>query len=135
MLKEINEKIILAKKSGDKFTSNALLMVKSDLLNNQKTEKPKGELEVVKSYVKKLSKSLEAFKNTDKYNELEKEYLFVKDLLPPEMSEDQVRLVVSEYVAKNPLEKNMGKVMGALKSQLKDVDGGVLSKIVKEMLV
>ena len=135
MLKDINEKIILAKKSGDKFTSNALLMVKSDLLNNQKTEKPKGELEVVKSYVKKLSKSLEAFKNTDKYNELEKEYLFVKDLLPPEMSEDQVRLVVSEYVAKNPLEKNMGKVMGALKSQLKDVDGGVLSKIVKEMLV
>lgn len=135
MLKDINEKIILAKKSGDKFTSNALLMVKSDLLNNQKTEKPKGELEVVKSYVKKLSKSLEAFKNTDKYNELEKEYLFVKDLLPPEMSEDQVRLVVSEYVAKNPLEKNMGKVMGVLKSQLKDVDGGVLSKIVKEMLV
>ncbi len=86
MLNVINEKILIAKKSGDKFTSDSLVMVKSELLNNQKTEAPKQEMDVVKSYVKRLNKSLEAFKGTNQYDTLVKEYELVKGLLPAEVS-------------------------------------------------
>jgi uncharacterized protein YqeY len=136
MLNDINDKILNAKKMGDKFTSNSLVMVKSELLNNQKTEKPKEDEEVVRSYVKKLNKSLEAFKGTNQYDDLVREYELVKGLLPAEVSEEDIRFVVNKYVLDNPEEKNMGKVMGSMKNIFKNspVDGALLSRVVKEVL-
>jgi len=134
MLKEINAKIITAKKARDKFTSNSYVLLKAELLNNEKIEKPKTELDVVKSYVKKLGKSLEAFKGTDRHEDLVKEYNLVKTLLPEEMSEAAIREAVNKYVSANPEATHMGKVIGAMKSQLENANGAVLAKVVKEVL-
>ncbi|MDB4330270.1 GatB/YqeY domain-containing protein [bacterium] len=132
MLNDINKKIIEAKKARDKFTANSFNLLKSELLNNQKVEKPKAELEVVKSYVKKLSKSLPSFEGTERHAELVKEYDLVKTLLPEEMSVDAIRVAVKDYLSQNPEVNHMGKAIGALKGQLENAEGALLAKVVKE---
>lgn len=133
-IEEISKRIIEAKKSGNKFESDTLIMVKAELQNNLKDKSPKKDDEVLKSYVKRLSKSLEAFKGTDRYDNLVKEYDLVKKLLPEEMSEEEIRKEVIQFIKDNPEEKHIGKVIGSLKSKLKNADGGLLSKIIRENL-
>jgi len=70
----------------------------------------------------------------DKENE---EILILQDFLPEQLSEEAIKIIVleaiSETQAKEP--QDMGKVMGALKSKIKDnADMGIVSKIVKENL-
>jgi uncharacterized protein YqeY len=139
MLGTVNEKVLSARKSGDKFSTGVLQLVKAELLNNQKTDKPKDELEVVRSYAKKLGKSLEAYKGMAQYDELAKELDLVKTLLPVELSEQDIQYALSAYVFCHAVEKDpksMGKLMGAMKEKLKgqEYDGALLSKVVKEYL-
>lgn len=134
MLIELNKKILEARKGGDKFSAGVLNLVKAELQNNEKSEKSKPELEVVKSYAKKLQKSLSMFEGSDKYEEMHKEVELVKTLLPPELSENDIQAAVNKYLADNPSESNMGKIIGALKSQLPEADGSTLAKVVKTTL-
>lgn len=133
MLDLVNKKIIDAKKSGDKFTSNVFVLLKSELLNNEKSKKPIGELEVVEKYAKKLFKTLKMFENTDRYEDLEKEYDLIKELLPKQMSEEETKKYVEEYLKQNP-SKEVGKTIGAIKKELKNVDGAILAKVVKNVI-
>jgi uncharacterized protein YqeY len=133
MLDLVNKKIIDAKKSGDKFTSNVFVLLKSELLNNEKSKKPIGELEVVEKYAKKLFKTLKMFENTDRYEDLEKEYDLIKELLPKQMSEEETEKYVEEYLKQNP-SKEVGKTIGAIKKELKNVDGAILAKVVKNVI-
>lgn len=133
MLDLVNKKIIDAKKSGDKFTSNVFVLLKSELLNNEKSKKPIGEIEVVEKYAKKLFKTLKMFENTDRYEDLEKEYGLIKELLPKQMSEEETKKYVEEYLKQNP-SKEMGKTIGAIKKELKNVDGAILAKVVKNVI-
>ena len=133
MLDLVNKKIIDAKKSGDKFTSNVFVLLKSELLNNEKSKKPIGELEVVEKYTKKLFKTLKMFENTDRYEDLEKEYDLIKELLPKQMSEEETKKYVEEYLKQNP-SKEVGKTIGAIKKELKNVDGAILAKVVKNVI-
>lgn len=133
MLDLVNKKIIDAKKSGDKFTSNVFVLLKSELLNNEKSKKPIGELEVVEKYAKKLFKTLKMFENTDRYEDLEKEYDLIKELLPKQMSEEETKKYVKEYLKQNP-SKEVGKTIGAIKKELKNVDGAILAKVVKNVI-
>jgi uncharacterized protein YqeY len=133
MLDLVNKKIIDAKKSGDKFTSNVFVLLKSELLNNEKSKKPIGELEVVEKYAKKLFKTLKMFENTDRYEDLEKEYGLIKELLPKQMSEEETKKYVEEYLKQNP-SKEVGKTIGAIKKELKNVDGAILAKVVKNVI-
>ncbi len=97
-------------------------------------DKPKLELDVVKSYAKKLQKSLSSFEGSDKYEGLEKEVELVKTLLPQELSEVEIQSAVDKYLSDNPDANHMGKVIGALKGQLPNADGSTLAKIVKSTL-
>lgn len=133
MLDLVNKKIIDAKKSGDKFTSNVFVLLKSELLNNEKSKKPIGELEVVEKYAKKLFKTLKMFENTDRYEDLEKEYNLIKELLPKQMSEEETKKYVEEYLKQNP-SNEVGKTIGAIKKELKNVDGAILAKVVKNVI-
>jgi uncharacterized protein YqeY len=133
MLETVNEKVLSARKSGDKFSTGVLQLVKAELLNNQKTDKPKDELEVVRSYAKKLGKSLEAYKGMAQYDELAKELDLVKTLLPAEASEDEIRAKIKEYLDHNS-DRNMGMIMKAIKPFFPSADGAVMSKLVKESL-
>lgn len=134
MLADLNKNIIEAKKKGDKVSVGVLNLVKSELQSNEKSKKPKPEVDVVKSYMKKLQKSLPLFEGSESYEKLENEVKLVKTLLPKELSEEEIQATVDQYVTDHPDEKHIGKVIGALKVQMPDADGSVLAKIVKATL-
>lgn len=60
-----------------------------------------------------------------------------KEYQPAQLSEDEIRTIVSEVIASTGASsaKDMGKVMGALMPKVKGkADGGIVNKIVKELL-
>jgi uncharacterized protein YqeY len=144
MLTEINQKIIKSiKPGGDKFEAKCLKLLKAELLNNQKTITPRDELDLVKSYVKKLKKALKAFHSyPERLKELEHEVEIISIMLPPEVSEERVRAVVETIVqnimsADMPnksemLQKYRGRIIGSTKKVLPDADGGLIAQITIE---
>ena len=133
MIDLINKKIIEAKKNKDKFTANVFVLLKSEFLNNEKSKNKIDETELVKKYAKKLSKTLKMYENTDKYEDLEKEYNLIKELLPKQLSEEDTRKYVEEYLKQNP-SSEIGKTIGSIKKKLDNVDGAILAKVVKEVI-
>lgn len=134
MLESLNKKIIEAKKSGDKFAAGVYNLVKAELLNNQKEAKPKQEMDVVKAYSKKMIKALAAYEGHAHFEELQKEIDLVKTLLPAEISEEQIQQVVNAYLSEHTDEKNIGKIIGYVKGELPDADGGLVAQVVKVAL-
>lgn len=133
MIDLINKKIIEAKKNKDKFTANVFVLLKSEFLNNEKSKNKIDEKELVKKYAKKLSKTLKMYENTDKYEDLEKEYNLIKELLPKQLSEEETKKYVEEYLKQNP-SSEIGKTIGSIKKKLDNVDGAILAKVVKEVI-
>lgn len=84
--------------------------------------------------------SLNEFKSAgrdDLVLKLEKELSIVNNYLPEQLSEDDVRSIVQETIAKTQASsmQDMGKVMGALMPKVKGkADGSLVSSIVKEEL-
>lgn len=101
MLNEISKDIINSKKSGNKDRANALILLKSELLNNQKVEKPKDELQIVTAYAKKLEKSLELYSG-ESLAKLEIEVSIIKEFMPKELSEEEIRKGIEKLLSENP---------------------------------
>lgn len=149
-----------ALKAGDSGKRMVLGMVMSSVKNaelvkrNQlsKTTTETAELEkqsqlsdeeiisVMASEVKKRKEAIEQFKSGGREDLAQKEKTEIDMLtpyLPEQMGEDEIRAeaqrVISEVNAQGP--KDMGKVIGALMAKVKGrADGGMVSKIVKELL-
>ena len=64
------------------------------------------------------------------------EYSFLEALLPREPSEDEIKTTIREAIADidTPTMKNMKDVMTFVKSKYPTVNGGVVSKLFKEMI-
>jgi len=96
--------------------------------------------EVISSENKERKDSIEQYKKGDRQDladQEKKELDILKDYLPEQMSEDEVRKIVKEKInetgASTP--QDTGKVMGALMSELKGkADGGMVNRIVQEEL-
>ena len=96
--------------------------------------------EVISSENKERKDSIEQYQKgnrQDLANQEKKELDILKDYLPEQMSEDEVRKIVKEKInetgASTP--QDTGKVMGALMSELKGkADGGMVNRIVQEEL-
>lgn len=139
MLAKINDSIKQGMMQGKKDYVDVLRLVKAELLNNAKSDKPKAELEVVKSYVKKLAKAVDAF--ASRPNELEKlnkEIEIVNEFLPARVSEqlirDHVAVTIQNLISGVGARPNPGFVIKAVKAQLPDADGGLVAKVVSECL-
>ena len=97
-------------------------------------------LEVISSEVKKRKDSIEQFQKGGRHDLVEKEKQEMEILLaylPEQLSEEevksQIQRVIEELGATS--QKEMGKVIGAAMVKLKGrADGGLVSKIVKELL-
>ncbi len=97
-------------------------------------------LAVVSSELKKRKDSIEQYQKGNRPDLVEqekKELAILKDYLPEQMPEEEIRKIVKQKIeelgAGGPQET--GKVMGAVMPQLKGkVDGNVVSKIVQEEL-
>lgn len=138
MLTKVNELIKENLRNKNKVETNVFKLVKADLINNEKSQKPRPEIDVVKSYNKRLTKSLDAYASRpDIVEKLTNEINIVKTLLPVEVTETVIRDHVSATVqnilsAKDPL--NMGPIIGSIKKQLPNADGSLVAKIVREKL-
>lgn len=97
-------------------------------------------LEVVGKEVKKRRESVELYEKGNNQPAADKEKQEIEILqkyLPEQMSEEEVRTLVKDAVAKTGATsmQDMGKVMGALMPQVKGkADGTMVSSIVKEEL-
>ena len=97
-------------------------------------------MSILKKEVKSRKDSIEQFRSGNREDLAKKEEAEMKILevyMPEQMSEDQVREIAGQVIAKTGASSmaDIGKVMGALMGQVKGkVDGGIVNKVVKELL-
>ncbi len=96
-------------------------------------------LAILRKEVKQRKETLDEIKNSgrdDLVAETEAEITVLKKYLPPEMSEEAIRKVVTDVIAElEPGQKTMGSVMKAVMAKLKgQADGKVINRIVREVL-
>lgn len=96
-------------------------------------------LAILRKEVKQRKETLGEIRNSgrdDLVAETEAEITVLKKYLPPEMSEEAIRKVVTDVIAElEPGQKTMGSVMKAVMAKLKgQADGKVINRIVREVL-
>lgn len=153
MLKQnIQNDVTSAMKSGDSLVVGTLRMFLAAVTSKEKEkkfkEKLKGEAvltdeEVISVLSSEIKKRKDAIVLYEKGNRPEladkekKEIEILKKYLPEQLSEEEIKKLVEESVAKVGAKemKDMGKVMADLNPKIKGkADGGQVSKIIKEIL-
>lgn len=141
-----NDLIKDAMKAREKEKLNTYKLVKARMLEYKTGDKDKNgnypvldeksEIQILNKMVKELQGDIEIRKNTnrvDEINEFTHQMNYIKDLLPKMASEDEVNAVIDKYIADNGnySQKEMGKVIGFVRSSFKAVDGGMVATLVK----
>ena len=146
ILERIQQDMTAAMKAREAATLSTLRMLKAALMEarTRKTKDtaltPDEEIEVLQRYAKKRRETIEELKKigrADLVANEECEIAVTRRYLPQMLSDDEVRAVVREAVAKTGAAgpKDMGRVMGAVMAQVKGrAEGGTVSRLVKEAL-
>jgi len=134
----------VALKTGDKDRVSVLRLIKSTMKNKEiekKTALTDEEIQaILRSFVKRGKESIEQFSKAGRSDLVEKEkkeLSLIQDYLPRQLSEDEVKKVVSDIINEQGLSgpKDLGKAMKAAMARLRgQADGKLLNNIVKEML-
>jgi hypothetical protein len=141
----INEDLKAAMKAGDKVRIDALRSLRAAIIEFNKSGTqteltPEIELKILNGAAKKRKDAIEMYKNANRPDLLEKEeaeLAIIQEYLPQMMSEEEIRTIVAQKIQQVGATsmKDMGKVMGPLMKELAGrADGGVVQKIVKELL-
>lgn len=125
---QIKMDMVNAMKSKDAMKTSLLRVVISEFNRIGKVVSD----EIAIKEIRRLCENAKIMKNDYEIEVLE-------TYLPTMLTEDEIKLVVSEIVNINGFSsmKDMGKVMGELKKHAKSsqIDNNIASKIVKELLV
>jgi len=141
---DVQQALKEAMKNKDHVRLECLRMAKAALLVKEKEgAKDAGisdevAIATLRSEVKKRQQTVETYTELGKTDEVEKsqaEIAILEEFLPQQMSEDQVRARIQEFLAANPDVNHAGKLTGALKKELGDqVDGKMLNELCREAL-
>ena len=146
--KLIEEKLNEALKSKDKNTYPTLRLVVSAIKDAEIASRAKGQKEmsdsdimtILKKMIKQRNESCEVYKKAGR-NELleneEKEIKVIVTFLPKQFGEEETKKICQEAIKSSGASsmKDMGKVMGVLKSKHADtLDFSKVSSIIKELL-
>ena len=145
---QIEEKLNQALKAKDKNTYPTLRLVVSAIKDAEIAGRTKGQKEIsdndittiLKKMIKQRNESCEVYKNAGRNELLEnetKEIEVINAFLPKQLSEDETKKICADVVKSVGASsmKDMGKVMGALKSKHSDtLDFSKVSSIIKELL-
>ena len=146
--KLIEKKLNEALKTKDKNTYPTLRLVVSAIKDAEIASRTKGQKEmsdsdiigILKKMIKQRNESCEVYKKAGR-NELleneEKEIKVISAFLPKQISEEETKKLCQEAIKSSGASsmKDMGKVMGALKSKHADtLDFSKVSSIIKELL-
>ena len=145
---QIESKLNEALKAKDKSTYPTLRLIVSAIKDAEIAGRSKGQKEVtdsdvtaiLKKMIKQRNESCEVYKKAGRKELLEsetREIEVISIFLPKQLSEEETRKICQETVkAVNASSmKDMGKVMGSLKSKHADtIDFSKVSSIIKELL-
>ena len=145
---QIEEKLNQALKAKDKNTYPTLRLVVSAIKDAEIAGRTKGQKEIsdsdittiLKKMIKQRNESCEVYKKAGRNELLEnetKEIEVINAFLPKQLSEDETKKICADIVKSVGASsmKDMGKVMGALKSKHSDtLDFSKVSSIIKELL-
>lgn len=144
LAEKIADDLKVALKTGDKDRVSVLRLIKSTMKNKEiekKTALTDEEIQaILRSFVKRGKESIEQFSKAGRSDLVEKEkkeLSVIQDYLPRQLSEDEVKKVVSDIMNEQGLSgpKDLGKAMKAAMARLRgQADGKLLNNIVKEML-
>ena len=146
--KKIEAKLNETLKSKDKNTYPTLRLVVSAIKDAEIAGRTKGQKEVsdtditgiLKKMIKQRNESCEVYKNAGRNELLEnetKEIEVISSFLPKQLSEEETKKICQEVIKSSGASsmKDMGKVMGALKSKHADtLDFSKVSLIIKKLL-
>lgn len=141
---KIEADLIEALKNHDEIKLSTLRMLKSAIRNleiqKQKDLEDAEVLPIIQSQIKSRRDSINLYKQGNR-EELaikeENEIEILAKYLPEQITEDEIRLKVSEVITKTGASsmQDMGKVMGLIIQELKGkADPSLVSQIVKETL-
>ena len=146
--KQINEKLNAALKAKDKNTYPTLRLVVSAIKDAEIAARTKGQKEmsdsdimaILKKMIKQRNESCEVYKKAGR-NELldneKKEIAVISDFLPKQLSDEETKKICQDAIKSVGATsmKDMGKVMGVLKSKHADtLDFSKVSSFIKELL-
>ena len=146
--KQIEEKLNEALKTKDKNTYPTLRLVVSAIKDAEIASRTKGQkamsdsdiMAILKKMIKQRNESCEVYKKAGRNELLEnetKEIEVISNFLPKQLSEEETKKLCQEAVKSSGASsmKDMGKVMGILKSKHADtLDFSKVSSIIKELL-
>ena len=146
--KQIEEKLNQALKSKDKNIYPTLrLMVSAikdaEIANRTKNKKEMSDSDltaILKKMIKQRNESCEVYKKAGRKELLEnetKEIEVISNFLPKQLSEEETKKLCQEAIKSSGASsmKDMGKVMGILKSKNADtLDFSKVSSIIRELL-
>ena len=145
MFEKVNNDLVAAMKSGDKFTLSVLRMLKSAIIYEQ-TNGEKHELtdddimSVIKKQVKTRKTSMEEYLSYDRKDladNLQKEIDILSKYLPEELSDEELTKIIDEIITELKPDgmKGMGMVIKAVSAKCSAAaDMKKVSSIVKEKL-
>ena len=146
--KQIEEKLNVALKAKDKSTYPTLRLVVSAIKDAEIASRTKGQKEmsdsevtsILKKMIKQRNESCEVYKKAGR-NELldneKKEIEVISVFLPKQLSDEETKKICEEAIKSSGASsmKDMGKVMGVLKSKHSDaLDFSKVSSIIKNLL-
>jgi len=145
---QIENKLNEALKAKDKNTYPTLRLIVSAIKDAEIAGRSKGQKEIIdsditailKKMIKQRNESCEVYKKAGRKELLENEIREIEVIsifLPKQLSEDETKKICQEVVKSVGASsmRDMGKVMGALKSKHADtIDFSKVSLIIKELL-
>ncbi len=146
--KQIEDKLNTALKAKDKNTYPTLRLIVSAIKDAEIAGRSKGQKEIkdgditaiLKKMIKQRNESCEVYKKAGRTELLEsetKEINVINTFLPKQLSEEETKKICEEVIKSVGASsmKDMGKVMGALKSKHADtLDFSKVSGIIKGLL-
>ena len=146
--KQIEEKLNTALKAKDKNTYPTLRLVVSAIKDAEIASRTKGQKEIsdsevtsiLKKMIKQRNESCEVYKKAGRNELLEnetKEIDVINVFLPKQLSDEETKKICEEAIKSSGASsmKDMGKVMGILKSKNADtLDFSKVSSIIKDLL-
>tara|TARA_B100000941_G_C28370782_1_gene482018 strand:- start:363 stop:818 length:456 start_codon:yes stop_codon:yes gene_type:complete len=146
--KQINDKLNEALKAKDKNTYPTLRLIVSAIKDAEIAGRPKGQKEIsdsditslLKKMIKQRNESCDVYKKAGRNELLEneiKEIKIINIFLPKQLSEEETKKICQEMIKSVGATsmKDMGKIMGVLKSKHADnLDFSKVSAIIKSLL-
>ena len=146
--KQIEDKLNAALKAKDKNTYPTLRLIVSTIKDAEIAGRSKGQKEIkdsdiiglLKKMIKQRNESCEVYKKAGRTELLDietKEINVINTFLPKQLSEEETKKICEEVIKSVGAStmKDMGKVMGALKSKHADtLDFSKVSGIIKGLL-